>query len=190
MTEGDDNLADLERRMRERLFAPSKPAPEDERQTRMIAKLLGTKTAAEQFLRHEKARPAASGTGRIARRPKTFRPPQVRLKFEHWEANAARGREWRIDRFENGRKVHTHSGDDFGKRDELIIRLQAAGATVTPIVVAGITPRPVQGRLRDRPRRPSGRFDIMNKISAVTSDDVAEFHPDDIEDACYEGDDD
>lgn len=78
----------------------------------------------------------------------------------------------------------------FGKRDELIIRLQASGATVTPIVVAGITPRPVQGRFRDRPRKPSGRFDIMNKISAVTSDDVAKFHPDDIEDAYYEGDED
>lgn len=186
MTEGDDNLADLERRMRERLFAPSKPAPEDERQTRMIAKLLGTRTAAQQLLRHEKARPDPSKGGRIAFRPKTFRPPQVRIRYEHWEHDGG----WRIDRFENGRKIGTMKGSDFAKRDALIIKLQAAGATVTPVIVAGITPRPVQGRVRDRPKKPSGRLAILNKISTITSDDIAEFHPDDIEDAYYEGDDD
>lgn len=170
----DDNLADLEARMRAKFDAmQAKPTAEDAKEKAMVAKLLGTKTQAEQFFRHE-ARPAVRrGKSRI-----DLRKPI--LRFEYWEGSAGVTWNWHIERYENGKRVSVHSGGDWQKRDELLIRLQAAGYTCTPITVAGNVPQPIRGRFREQPKKPSGRFDILKKISTVTSDDVARFHPDDV----------
>ncbi len=148
--------------------------PEDVQQ-RMIAKLLGTKTAAEQFRRHEARKPDVSKSARIdLRRPRTFKPQKPILRFEYWEGSMNGSWSWHIERYENGRRVATHSGGDWQKRDQLLIKLQAAGLTCTPITVAGNVPTPIEGRLRDRPKPPSTRKNIMAKIGALTSDDLEE----------------
>lgn len=150
--------------------------PEDVQQ-RMIAKLLGTKTAAEQFRKHEARKPDVSKSARIdLRRPRTFKPQKPILRFEYWERPSGPfGHcEWIIERYENGKLVHTHTGQDWQKRDALLIKLQASGARCEPVTVAGVVPTPIQGRRRDQRRKPSGRFDIMAQIGKLTASDLEE----------------
>ncbi|MGA1804431.1 hypothetical protein [Rhizobium sp. HT1-10] len=150
------------------------PVSADER--KMIAKVFGTKTQAEEFLRHE-SRPAQIRAGsRIdLRRPFKSRPPV--LRFEYWERTDGRFGlpQWTIERFENGVRVKVHTGQDWQKRNDLLIKLQAAGHPCLPITVAGVIPTPIQGLAKDKPKKPSSRIDIMKQVGKLTTDDLEDF---------------
>ncbi|MBX9455873.1 MAG: hypothetical protein KL863_07510 [Rhizobium sp.] len=172
MIDTDDDLAEIERRMREKLTAPGKAKPVDETEKRMIARLLGGTTVAADFLRHENAKPLP---GRKAR---PFRPVKPTWRFTHWESRDG----WRIERYENGKMVVNARGSDFELRDSILIKLGAAGYTVTPMEVAGIFPRPIEGRAATRPKPKSQRMAIMARIASLDADDIADFCPADFED--------
>jgi hypothetical protein len=179
MIEDDDNLADLERSMRAKLEAmQAKPTAEDAQEKAMVAKLLGTKTQAEQFFRHETRKHDSPKLD--LRRPRTFKPRPPLIRFEYWEGCIGIRWQWHIERFEDGKRVSEETGDDWQKRDARLIHYQAAGYQCRPVEVAGNVPEPIKGRFREQRKKPSGRFDIMSRISTVTSDDVARFHPDDV----------
>jgi hypothetical protein len=141
---------------------------------KMIAKVLGTKTQAEEFLRHERRKPEPGKSRIDIRRPFKSRPPI--LRFEYWESkgDAYSHAGWTIERYENGKLIHTHSGRDWEKRDALLLRLQAAGFTCMPVVVAGVEPRSVQGRARGKRKAPGARADIIARIGTLTTDDLEE----------------
>jgi hypothetical protein len=154
------------------LLKPSGQVDHSVEEQKMIAKVLGTKTQAEEFLRHERRKP---GKSRIdIRRPFKSRPPI--LRFEYWESkgDAYSHAGWTIERYENGKLIHTHSGRDWEKRDALLLRLQAAGLTCMPVVVAGVEPRSVQGRARGKRKAPGARADIIARIGTLTTDDLEE----------------
>ena len=184
MIEDDDNLADLERRMRTKLDAMrAMPTVEDAKEKAMVARLLGSKVVAEDFLRHESRKQAPSTSGRIdLRRPRTFKPAKPVIRVEYWERSIGAFPEWVIERYDNGKQVHRHTGTDWQKRDQLLIKLQAAGITCKPVTVAGVVPEPIHGRMRDQPKKPSAKAGIMAKIGNLTTDDLSQFHPDDITD--------
>jgi hypothetical protein len=170
MEDFEPSPEELERWTRN-LLKPSKPTEDSAEEQAMIAKVFGTKTQAERFLRHERQMKTISSE---ARRSPVFKDRKPVLRFEYWERHGGSFgySEWKIDRFENGKRVHTSSGDDWQKRDELLIKLQAAGVTCTPITVAGVVPAPIKGRMRDQRKKPSGRFGIMAQIGKLTSDDL------------------
>lgn len=146
----------------------------------MIAKVLGSKTGAEQFLRHEARRPAAN-PGRVDfRQPKTFKPAKPVLRFEYWERHISAFPEWIIERYENGKLVKSHSGNDWQKRDELLIKLQAGGFACKPVTVAGVVPEPIKGRMRDKPKAQSQRKAILGRIGALSSEDLIDYPEDNI----------
>jgi hypothetical protein len=157
---------DIERWTRN-LMRSSPPSEENPAERRMIAKVLGTQTAANHFLRNQ-----SPSHAHVHARERRYRPIEVRLRFEYWEGSTGTRWLWHIERYENGMRVSEHTGDDWKKRDDLLIKLEAAGMTCTPITVAGNEPRPIQGRKRDQRKAPSGRFNIIAKIGKLTTEDL------------------
>lgn len=172
----EDDLSALEQHMRAKLQTmQAKPAEQDATEKAMIAKLFGTKTEAEDFLRHEGRGTSPVQKSRIdIRRPKTFKPQKPLIKFEYWErsGDSYSHASWTIERYENGKLVKQHTGRDWQRRDEIIRSVLGSGVPCVPITVAGVVPEPIAQPKIEVRKKPVGRFDIMAKIGKLTTEDL------------------
>lgn len=170
----EDDLSALEQRMRAKLETmQAKPAEQDATEKAMIAKLFGTKTEAEDFLRHEGRATSPVQKSRIdLRRPKTFKSQKPVIRFEYWDSYSSVSSRYVVERYENGVRVMVREFNDKRKRDELLLKLQAAGVTCNPITVAGNVPAPIEGPQRAvAPVKPK-RASIMSQIGKLTTNDL------------------
>jgi hypothetical protein len=159
------------------LMKPTSPTPEDAQELRMMAKLLGSRTEAERLVSYTRPRRIdPNNVPSNAPPPRPYRRQPPRLEFVYWETVSFRfGVQWRIERFENGRRVHCHDGDDLERRDALLIKLRAHGFKCTPVVVAGVTPTPIRGRYQDRPKKISAKAAMLKHLSDFTASNAKDF---------------
>ncbi|BAS00624.1 hypothetical protein BV133_3030 [Blastochloris viridis] len=141
---GDDD-AELERRMRAKLFGGARPAAPglSEEDQRIAAKLLGADNA-ERLARR-----------RVGDRP--FRPVPVRIHYEYWHQKVDYDPDgwWHIVRIENSKQFkHEWSHEDINAE---IAALKAKGFTVREFRI-GFEPR-------EKDRKPTSvRREILKRI--------------------------
>ncbi|MEQ1405655.1 hypothetical protein ABK249_11990 [Neorhizobium sp. Rsf11] len=173
MTEDLEPTPEEIERWTRNLLKPSAAPPTSIEEQRMIEKVLGTKTAAEHFLRRT-GKPAPSHARNTRVRERRYRPIEVLIHYDYFDRPASDygigG--WTIERYENGRKTAVQSGTDYQQRDDLLIRYQAAGFTCKPVTVAELVPAPIQGRMRDKPKPASSKASILARIGKITTDDL------------------
>ena len=157
----------------------SGPTPVSATEQQMIAKVFGTKTAADHFMRStgaSRARPHVHAR-EADKRQRLYRPIEVRIHYEYFDrpdSDYGLGG-WSIEQYQNGIKMTVQTGNDYSLRDDLLIRYQAGGFTCKPVNVAGRDPPPVRGRAKDKAKPKSNRMAIMQQVGQLTTDDLEDF---------------